>query len=233
MKVFAHTLFAVSVLVFGFLLGVRYEARVQSLNEIGTLVRVQKDKIASLRDQTLELRTVVLLREFLDEERIRLPREAVNGMAVSIARASERYSLSPDTILAVIRTESAFDTNALSNKGAVGLMQILPSTAQEIAQELRMEWRGDDLLRPSANIEMGAYHLTKLTGSSTTSRCPDRLQPRSRPGRRVEPGEADADTCRESPQSHHALSPPPIPARPRRTPTPAGFGSIDTPGPLW
>jgi hypothetical protein len=165
MKVFAHTLFAVSVLVFGFLLGVRYEARVQSLNEIDTLVRVQKDKIAALRDQNLELRTVVLLREFLDEERIRLPRESVNGMAVSIARASERYSLSPDTILAVIRTESAFDTNALSDKGAVGLMQILPSTAQEIAQELRMEWRGDDLLRdPSANIEMGAYYLTKLIG---------------------------------------------------------------------
>jgi soluble lytic murein transglycosylase len=165
MKVFAHTLFAVSVLVFGFLLGVRYEARVQSLNEIDTLVRVQKEKIAALRDQNLELRTVVLLREFLDEERIRLPREAVNGMAVSIARASERYSLSPDTILAVIRTESAFDVNALSDKGAVGLMQILPSTAQEIAQELRMEWRGDDLLRdPSANIEMGAYYLTKLIG---------------------------------------------------------------------
>ena len=165
MKVFAHTLFAVSVLVFGFLLGVRYEARVQSLNEIDTLVRVQKDKITDLRDQNLELRTVVLLREFLDEERIRLPRESVNDMAVSIARASERYSLSPDTILAVIRTESAFDPNALSDKGAVGLMQILPSTAQEIAQELRMEWRGDDLLRdPSANIEMGAYYLTKLIG---------------------------------------------------------------------
>jgi len=128
-------------------------------------VRVQKEKIADLRDQNSELRTVVLLREFLDEERIRLPRDTVNGMAVSIARASERYSLSPDTILAVIRTESAFNANALSDKGAVGLMQIMPDTAQEIAQELRIEWRGDALLRdPSANIEMGAYYLTKLLG---------------------------------------------------------------------
>ena len=163
MKVFAHTLFAVSVLVFGFLLGIRYEARVQSVNEVDTLVRVQKTKITTLRDQNLELRTVVLLREFLDEERIRLPRETVNGMAGSIARASEHYSLPPEMIMAVIRTESAFDANALSNKGAVGLMQILPSTAQEIAQELRMDWRGDDLLRdPGANIEMGTYYLTKL-----------------------------------------------------------------------
>lgn len=165
MKVFAHTLFAVSVLVFGFLLGIRYEARVQSINEVDALVRVQKDKIVSLREQNLQLRTVVLLREFLDEERIRLPRATVDGMAGSIARASVHYALPPEMIMAVIRTESAFDANALSNKGAVGLMQILPSTAQEIAQELRMEWSGDDLLRdPSANIEMGTYYLTKLIG---------------------------------------------------------------------
>jgi soluble lytic murein transglycosylase len=42
-------------------------------------------------------------------------------------------------------------------------MQILPSTGQEIARDLRIEWRGEDLLRdPQANIEMGAYYLTKL-----------------------------------------------------------------------
>ena len=53
--------------------------------------------------------------------------------------------------------------NALSDKGAVGLMQILPSTAHEIAQELRMDWPGEELLRdPGANIEMGTYYLTKL-----------------------------------------------------------------------
>lgn len=165
MKFFAQTLFAIATLVFGFFMGVRYQARVASLNEINTLVQVQKGKIESLRDQNQRLRTVVLLREFLDGERIRLPQETVGDIAASIHAASGRYKLPPEMILAVIRIESSFDINALSDKGAVGLMQILPSTAMEIARDLRMEWRGEQILRdPQANIEMGAYYLTKLLG---------------------------------------------------------------------
>ena len=163
MKFFAQTLFAIAALVFGFFMGVRYQARVESLNEVNTLVQVQKNKIEGLRDDNQRLQTVVLLREFLDGERIRLPQTTVNDIATSIHEASRRFKLPPEMILAVIRIESAFDINAQSDKGAVGLMQILPSTAQEIAQELRMEWHGDQILRdPQANIEMGAYYLTKL-----------------------------------------------------------------------
>lgn len=165
MKFFAQTLFAIATLVFGFFMGVRYQARVQSLNEFTTLVQAQKGKIDSLRDQNQRLQTVVLLRDFLENERIRLPQETVSDIAGSIHEASVRYKLPPEMILAVIRIESAFDINALSNKGAVGLMQILPSTAQEIARDLRMEWSGEQILRnPQANIEMGAYYLTKLLG---------------------------------------------------------------------
>jgi soluble lytic murein transglycosylase len=163
MKFFAQMLFAIASLVFGFFMGVRYQVRVHSVKEIGALVQAQKGKIDSLRDQNQRLQTVMLLRDFLENERIRLPQEMVNDIAGSIHMASVRYSLPPEMILAVIRIESAFDINALSNKGAVGLMQILPSTAQEIARDLRMEWSGEDLLRnPQANIEMGAYYLTKM-----------------------------------------------------------------------
>jgi peptidoglycan lytic transglycosylase len=165
MKFFVQTLFAIAALVFGFFMGVRYQARVESLNEVNTLVRVQKEKIASLRDDNQRLKTVVTLREFLDKESIRLPETAVNDIAGSIHEASRRFDLPPEMILAVIRIESAFDTNALSNKGAVGLMQIMPATGEEIARDLRMNWPGVDILRdPQANIEMGAYYLTKLIG---------------------------------------------------------------------
>lgn len=165
MKFFAQTLFAIAVLVCGFLLGVRYQMRVESLNEVQTLVKVQRGKIRELKDDNLRLHTGVTVRDFLDQARLRLPRATVDDIATSVYRASTRYSVPPEMILAVIRIESAFDVNAQSNKGAVGLMQILPSTAQEIAQELRMEWRGEDLLRdPSANIEIGTYYLTKLIG---------------------------------------------------------------------
>lgn len=165
MKFFVQTLFAIAALVFGFFMGVRYQARVESLNEVNTLVRVQKEKIASLRDDNQRLKTVVLLREFLDKESIRIPETTVNDIAGSIHEASRRFDLPPEMILAVIRIESAFDINALSNKGAVGLMQIMPATGEEIARDLRMSWPGVDILRdPQANIEMGTYYLTKLIG---------------------------------------------------------------------
>ncbi|HEX9428331.1 MAG TPA: lytic transglycosylase domain-containing protein [Candidatus Polarisedimenticolia bacterium] len=165
MKLFVQTLFAISALVFGFVLGVRYETRIESLNEIQTLVHVQKDKLAELHEDNLRLHTIVTVREFLDQARLRLPRNTVDDIAASVYRASTRYNVPPEMILAVIRIESAFDVNAQSNKGAVGLMQLLPSTAQEIAQELRIEWPGESILRdPSANIEMGTYYLTKLIG---------------------------------------------------------------------
>ena len=163
MKFFAIMLFAIASLVFGFFMGVRYQARVHGLNEVSALVQAQKGKIDSLRDQNQRLQTVMLLRDFLENERIRLPQDTVTDIAGSIHEASVRYNLPPEMILAVIRIESAFDINALSNKGAVGLMQLLPSTAQEIAHDLRMEWSGEQLLRnPQANIEMGAYYLTKM-----------------------------------------------------------------------
>lgn len=165
MKFFLQTLFAIATLVFGFMLGVRYQMRVESLSEIRTLVRVQKDKIGELRAENERLHTASLVRDFLDRARIRLPKETVDHIAASVHAASIKFQLPSEMILAVIRIESAFDVNALSNKGAVGLMQILPSTAQEIAHELRMDWRGEDLLRdPSANIQMGAYYLTKMIG---------------------------------------------------------------------
>ena len=165
MKFFVQTLFAIAALVFGFFMGVRYQTRVESVNEVRTLVQVQKSKIESLRDDNQRLKTVVLLREFLDKESIRLPEGTVNDIAGSIHEASQRFKLPPEMILAVIRIESAFDINAQSDKGAVGLMQILPSTGQEIARDLRIAWPGDDILRdPQANIEMGAYYLTKLIG---------------------------------------------------------------------
>src|SRR2546422_1706377 len=164
MKFFVHSLFAIAALVFGFFMGVRYQARVESLNEVNTLVQVQKNKIDGLRDENQRLQTVVLLREFLDGERIRLPQTTVNDIATSIHEASRRYKLPPEMILAVIRIESAFDINAQSDKGAAGLIQILPSTAQEIAQELRMDWRGEaNPPGPPAENEDGGQHLYQPT----------------------------------------------------------------------
>lgn len=71
-----------------------------------------------------------------------------------ILSASGRYNVDPDLIRAVIKTESDFNTNARSNKGAMGLMQLMPDTA-------RLN-NVSDAYDPNANVEGGVRHLRML-----------------------------------------------------------------------
>jgi len=71
-----------------------------------------------------------------------------------ISSASGRYNVDPDLIRAVIKTESDFNTNARSNKGAMGLMQLMPDTA-------RLH-NVNDAYNPNENVEGGVRHLRML-----------------------------------------------------------------------
>ncbi len=62
---------------------------------------------------------------------------------------------------AVIRQESSFRTDARSPVGALGLMQIMPATGQQIARELQ-DAEPPDLLRPETNIRYGAHYLQQI-----------------------------------------------------------------------
>jgi soluble lytic murein transglycosylase-like protein len=71
-----------------------------------------------------------------------------------IKAASIQYDIDPRIIHAVIETESRYKTDALSPKGARGLMQLMPSTAAQY---------GDvDLFDPEQNIDVGTRHLKYL-----------------------------------------------------------------------
>ena len=84
----------------------------------------------------------------------------------SVAEASFQEGLDAGLLLSVILSESSFRTDAVSNKGAVGLMQLMPATAAGLAAELDLDWaaaRGPELLEdPEVNIQLGAYYLRKL-----------------------------------------------------------------------
>jgi soluble lytic murein transglycosylase-like protein len=68
--------------------------------------------------------------------------------------ASNRNRLDPDFVSSVIMAESNFKTHAVSKKGALGLMQLMPSTAAQLGVA--------DPFDPKANVEAGAAHLSAL-----------------------------------------------------------------------
>lgn len=73
--------------------------------------------------------------------------------------------LEPELVLAMISVESNGRKGAVSPKGAVGLMQILPSTAREIALKNGMVPPShSDLVDPDTNIRLGVFYLDKLLG---------------------------------------------------------------------
>ena len=63
----------------------------------------------------------------------------------------------------MIETESKFNTNARSSAGAVGLMQLTPSTAKGIAQYTGgSRFRVSDLTNPEINVRYGSWYLRHL-----------------------------------------------------------------------
>jgi soluble lytic murein transglycosylase len=76
---------------------------------------------------------------------------------------ADNYRLEPQLIAAVIYQESKFDADAVSDSGAVGLMQLLPATAQGIADRTGGRgWQQDDLLNPELNVRYGSWYLRHL-----------------------------------------------------------------------
>lgn len=80
-----------------------------------------------------------------------------------IAVYSEKYDLDPYLVAAVIRVESRFLPHVVSHKGAVGLMQIMPATADWAAEAMGLkDFHVDDLKNADTNIRIGTWYLAML-----------------------------------------------------------------------
>jgi soluble lytic murein transglycosylase len=81
-----------------------------------------------------------------------------------VAKAAKQTAVNPLLIFAVTRQESAFMHDAKSPAGAVGLMQLLPTTAKETAQKNGLSFSPNDLILPEKNIALGSRYLNHLLG---------------------------------------------------------------------
>lgn len=77
-----------------------------------------------------------------------------------VEAAARENEVSPLVLLALIRQESFYDPQAISVASALGLTQVIPTTAMEIAEKLgHRDFTPRDLLEPSLSIEFGAFYL--------------------------------------------------------------------------
>lgn len=88
-----------------------------------------------------------------EEEAVRTLR-LLPHLATIIEPAAERHAVDPNLVAAVIWAESNGDPNAVSHKGARGLMQLMPATAQELGVV--------SVLDPEQNVEGGTRYLRSM-----------------------------------------------------------------------
>ncbi len=99
----------------------------------------------------------------MERYRTGLDRHELRGLARTVVREARRHEVAIDLVLAVMHVESRFNPFAVSPVGAIGLMQLLPTTAEELALERGIPWRGTrTLFEPEINVVLGVAYLRWL-----------------------------------------------------------------------
>jgi soluble lytic murein transglycosylase len=81
-------------------------------------------------------------------------------------RLAGEAKVDPLLLAAIVREESGFFPYARSYRGAMGLMQLLPPTAAEMAKELKIDYQDpEDLYREEINLRLGTHYFAKLLKS--------------------------------------------------------------------
>ncbi len=79
-----------------------------------------------------------------------------------VTKYSQQYNVDENLVYALIKAESNFKADAVSNKGAQGLMQLMFSTAKDVAKKSGIELTEENILDPEININIGTKYLATL-----------------------------------------------------------------------
>lgn len=118
----------------------------------GKIVYVNGDSPVRRRGSTISSATVSA--RFLDASYGKPAATPPDRLDRIVSEAAARHDLDPALVKAVISTESGWNPQAVSRKGAVGLMQLIPATAQR--------YGANNPFDPAQNIEAGTTYLRSL-----------------------------------------------------------------------
>lgn len=79
-----------------------------------------------------------------------------------VKKYAKEYDVDKYLIFAIIKAESNFDQDAVSHREAKGLMQLMYSTAEEIAKKVNVDLNEENILKPDININLGTKYISML-----------------------------------------------------------------------
>ena len=140
----------------------RFQARRELYFELGRLERRKQEVLAAiLAEWGWHAGAIAALgrAQSWDDLALRFPLRH----AALVSEYGQKRQLEPARIMAIMRSESAFVTDARSGAGALGLMQLMPATARETAQQIGLKYKSSRALyEPRTNIALGSAYLTRV-----------------------------------------------------------------------
>ena len=131
--------------------------------------RKEKFKIVIIRKKTIIILLIVLIICIIAISNISTVLQKLiykKEYAEYVEKYAQEYNVDKNLVYAVIKAESNFNPNAKSSKDAIGLMQLIESTAQEICVRVGLQITNEELeeklLEPEININIGTKYLSIL-----------------------------------------------------------------------
>ena len=149
---FTRTMFCLSIAFIGSMMMPRYA-------QTDIYRYVDEEDIVHFTDAPTDKRFKIFMRDLKKDKELRTKLKyssAVNPAEYEqlIKLCSDRYGVNPSLVKAVIHAESGYNPNAVSSKGASGLMQLMPNTAKSL--------KVADRFNPKDNVEGGVKYLRFL-----------------------------------------------------------------------
>ncbi|MBA7697663.1 Membrane-bound lytic murein transglycosylase C [subsurface metagenome] len=153
-------------------------SRVEDLsNEVKKIsqVKISRDQFTEIYMQLQELTGMIsneVKREFyitkavgiISKNNSTIDSKSIYEISKTIYEEAVRYNFNPLLITAIIKIESNFDLEAVSDSYAYGLFQVRRFIAPELAENIDIKWEGAEktLFDPIKNIKIGVYYLSML-----------------------------------------------------------------------
>jgi len=115
--------------------------------------------------------TATLIAVHLEKKQARIPDGELRELAKTIYEASRSYGVDYRLVLAVMEAESNFRQDVISDKGAIGIMQVKNIVAREFSPQVGIFYNKNVLHCPHANVRFGVYYLSWLGKHFNTDRA--------------------------------------------------------------